>query len=209
MSDSRSRHAAPAPGARQEQMERWRRRSLAIRFWRLALPVTIILIGGVLVAWIAGRSLFIKATQPKPPQAAGLRMLNPRFYGRDSSNHAFVLGAAEAARDSHTGRAVALSAPNLTLDAGAPQATQVQAEKGIYHEDQRQLVLSGKVQVQSGAYTFKTPDATVDTAQGAVYGKSGVEGQGPLGRVTASSYGVYDRGRRVIMKGDVRARIVQ
>jgi lipopolysaccharide export system protein LptC len=190
-------------------MERFRRRSQAIRFWRRALPVVIILIAAVLVAWIAGRSLFIKATQPKPPQAAGLRMLNPRFYGRDNGNHAFVLGAAEAARDAKTGRAVTLSAPNLTLDSGGTQPTKVQAEQGVYHEDQRQLALSGKVQVQSGGYTFKTPNATVDTAKGAVYGASGVQGSGPLGQVTAKSYGVYDRGKRVIMKGDVHARIVQ
>lgn len=209
MPDSRPRHAAPAPGARHEQMERWRRRSQSIRFWRRALPVVIILIGGLLVAWVAGRSLLIKATQPKPPQSTGLRMLNPRFYGRDNSNHAFVLGAAEAARDNHTGRAVTLAAPNLTLDAGSAQPTTVQAAQGVYHEDQRQLTLSGKVQVQSGPYAFQTPDATVDTAKGAVYGTSGVEGHGPLGRVTASSYGVYDRGKRVIMKGDVHAHIVQ
>lgn len=209
MSDSRTPHAAPTPGARHEQMERWRRRSQAIRFWRRVLPVVIILIGAILVAWIAGRSLFIKATQPKPPQAAGLRMVNPRFYGRDNGNHAFVLGAAEAARDAHSGKGVTLQAPNLTLDAGGQQPTQVQADKGVYHEDQRQLALSGKVQVQSGGYTFHTPNATVDTAKGAVYGASGVEGHGPLGQVTAQSYGVYDRGKRVIMKGDVHARIVQ
>ena len=195
--------------ARREEMDRFRRRSQAIRFWRRALPVLIVVIGAVLVAWIAGRSLFIKATAPKPPQATGLRMLNPRFYGRDASNHAFVLGAAEAARDSHTGKNVALAAPNLVMDAGGARPTTVQAAQGVYREDQRQLTLTGKVQVQSGGYVFNTPDATVDTSKGAVYGKSGVQGQGPLGRVTARSYGVYDRGRRVIMKGDVHARIVQ
>ena len=201
--------AAPSPHARQAEMERWRRRSGLIRFWRRSLPVVIALIALVLVVWIGGRSLFIKATAPKPPQATGLRMLNPRFYGRDSGNHAFVLGADSAARDSSTGKSVALAAPNLTLDAGAARPTTVQAQKGVYHEDQRQLALSGQVQVKSGGYVFNTPNATVDTSKGAVYGKSGVEGQGPLGRVTASSYGVYDRGKRVIMKGDVHAHIVQ
>ena len=209
--DSLRSHAPSAPStqARRREMERWRRRSGAIRFWRRALPVLIVVIGAVLVAWIAGRSLFIKASAPKPPQATGLRMLNPRFYGRDSANHAFVLGAAEAARDSSTGKSVALSAPNLILDAGAPQSTTVTADKGVYLEDQRQLALSDHVEVKSGGYVFTTPEATVDTSKGAVYGKSGVQGQGPLGRVTARSYGVYDRGRRVIMKGDVHARIVQ
>ncbi len=195
--------------ARQEEMQRWRRRSGLIRFWRRTLPVLIVVIAGVLVAWIAGRSFFIKATAPKPVQATGLRMLNPKFYGRDSANHAFVLGANEAARDASTGKNVALAAPNLTLDAGGPRPTTVKADKGVYREDQRQLALKGQVEVKSGGYVFTTPDATVDTSKGAVYGKSGVEGQGPLGRVTARSYGVYDRGKRVIMKGDVHARIVQ
>ena len=190
-------------------MERWRRRSQTIRFWRRTLPILIVAIGAVLFAWIAGRSLFIKATTPKPPQASGLRMLNPRFYGRDSGNHAFVLSANEAARDSRTGKSVTLAAPNVTLDSGGSAPTKVQADQGVYKEDQRQLTLSGKVQVQSGGYTFSTPNAVVDTSKGAVFGNSGVKGQGPLGRVTASSYGVYDHGRRVIMRGDVHARIVQ
>jgi lipopolysaccharide export system protein LptC len=195
--------------ARRQEIEKFRRRSSAIRFWRRALPVVIVLVVGVLVVWIAGRSLLIKATAPKPPQATGLRMVNPRFFGRDSGNHAFVLGAAEAARDSSTGKGVSLQAPNLTMDAGGPQPTTVQAAQGVYREDERQLALKGQVQLKSGGYVFTTPNATVDTSKGAVYGKSGVTGQGPLGKVTAQTYGVYDRGHRVIMKGDVHAHIVQ
>ncbi len=195
--------------ARRQEMEKFRRRSSAIRFWRRALPVVIALVVAVLVAWIAGRSLLIKATAPKPPQATGLKMVNPRFYGRDNGNHAFVLGAAEAARDSSTGKSVSLQAPDLTMDAGSPQPTTVKAAQGVYREDERQLALKGQVQLKSGGYVFTTPNATVDTSKGAVYGKAGVTGQGPLGKVTAESYGVYDRGHRVIMKGDVHAHIVQ
>lgn len=209
---SRSRNhilSARTAEARSQEMERWRRRSGAIRFWRRALPVVIGVIALVLVAWIGGRSLFIKATAPKPPQETGLRMLNPRFYGRDSSNNAFVLGAAEASRDGATGKSVALAAPNLTMDVGSPRPTTVQAMQGVYREDQRQLTLTGKVQLNSGGYVFHTPNATVDTSKGSVYGKSGVKGQGPAGEVTAQSFNVYNRGQRVIMKGDVHARIVQ
>ncbi len=195
--------------ARHQEMEKFRRRSSAVRFWRLALPVVIVLVIAILVAWIAGRSLLIKATAPKPPQATGLKMVNPRFYGRDSGNHAFVLGAAEAARDSSTGKSVALQAPKLTMDAGSPQSTTVQAAQGVYREDERQLALNGQVQLKSDGYVFTTPNATVDTSKGAVYGKAGVKGEGPLGKVTAETYGVYDHGHRVIMKGDVHAHIVQ
>jgi lipopolysaccharide export system protein LptC len=193
-------------------MEAWRKRSRAIRFWRRALPVTIGAIAVVLVAWIGGRSLIVKLTAPPKaaPKSTGVHMTNPRFYGRDASNQAFVLGAAEAARDMSTGKSVALSAPTMTLGADSSSPTHVQADSGIYHEDQRRLTLQGQVQLKSASgYSFSTPQAVVDTSTGTVHGNAGVQGSGPLGHIAASSYGVYDRGHRIIMKGDVHAHIVQ
>jgi lipopolysaccharide export system protein LptC len=191
-------------------MESWRKRSQAVRFWRRALPVSIGAIALMLALWIGGRSLIVRLTAPGGAKNTGVHMVNPRFYGRDSSNRAFVLAAQSAARDMSTGRSVALSAPSVTLDADGTSPTHVQAARGVYREDQRKLSLEGKVQLQStGGYSFSTPKAVVDTATGAVSGESGVQGDGPLGHVAASAYGVYDRGKRIVMKGDVHARIVQ
>ena len=41
----------------------------------------------------------------------------------------------------------------------------------------------------------------VDTATGIVTGSKGVEGVGPLGTISASSYAIYDQGERVVFKG--------
>lgn len=167
-------------------------------------------IAGLLVLWIGGRSLIVKLTSASGPRNTGVRMVNPRFYGRDASNRAYVLGAAEASRDLSSGKVVTLSSPSVTLDADGTSPTRVQASRGVYHEDLRRLSLEGKVEVnQSGGFRFSTPRAVVDTTNGHVEGDSGVQGDGPLGRIVASSYGVYDRGRRIVMKGDVRAHIVQ
>jgi lipopolysaccharide export system protein LptC len=202
----------PPPGSetRKRQMAGWRKRSQTIRFWRRALPVLIALIAGMLVLWVGGRSVIIKLTAPHGPRNTGVHMVNPRFYGRDTSNRAFVLGAREAARDMTTGKSVTLSSPNVTLDADGSSPTHVRANTGVYREDQRKLSLAGKVELHSaGGYNFTASRAIVDTTNGTVLGDSGVQGQGPLGHIAASSYGVYDRGQRIIMKGDVRARIVQ
>ena len=205
----------PEPGAaaearRQAQMAQWRKRSQSIHFWRRALPVVIVAIAVVLVLWIGGRSVIIKLAASSGPKDAGIRMVNPRFYGRDTSNRAFVLGAAAASRDMSTGKTVTLSAPSVTLDADGANPTHVQASNGVYREDQRKLDLTGQVQLKDGrGYSFSTPQAQVDTTSGVVSGHSGVTGDGPLGRVVASSYGVYDRGQRIVMKGDVHAHIVQ
>lgn len=209
--------AAPPPPTgdaqdrRRAELERWRRRSRTIQLWRRLLPGVIGLIAVVLAVWVGGRSLIIKmTTPPKPPPATGLRMVNPRFYGRDKSNSAFVLGASEAARATSTSKSVDLAAPSLTLGAGGPETTHVQAQRGVYQEDQRQLNLEGQVQIHSSSgYTFTSPNARVDTTKGVVEGDSGVVGQGPLGHIAASSYGVYDRGKRIVMKGRVHAHIVQ
>lgn len=205
-----STQAGGAPDRRAE-LERWRKRSRTIHFWRRLLPGVIVVIAGVLVLWIGGRSLIIKlTTPPKPPPSTGLRMVNPRYYGRDKSNSAFVMGATVAARATSDSKSVTLASPSVTLGQGTPDVTHVQAQHGVYHEDQRQLQLQGNVQFQSSSgYTFTSPDALVDTAKGTVEGESGVQGQGPLGHIAASSYGVYDRGKRIIMKGDVHAHIVQ
>ena len=198
-------------GARREQeLSRWRERSRAIRFWRRALPVSIGVIAAMLVLWIGGRSLIVKLTSPHGKDAGGVRMVNPRFYGRDSSNRAFVLGAAEALRDSANIHTVTLSGPNVTIDSDGAAPTRVLANHGVYREDQRKLALEGGVQLNdSRGYNFTTPRALVDTTTGQVSGNSGVKGHGPLGQIVASSYGVYDRGQRIVMKGDVHAHIVQ
>lgn len=195
---------------RRREMDGWKKRSRSIHFWRRALPISIAVIAGLLVVWVGGRSAIVKLTAPKSPKNAGVHMTNPRFYGRDTANRAFVLGAAEAERDLANGKKVTLAAPSMTLDADSSTPTRVQADRGVYHEDQRKLSLEGKVELKSASgYRFSTPRAVVDTTSGAVSGDSGVRGQGPLGHVVASSYGVYDRGRRIVMKGDVHARIVQ
>jgi lipopolysaccharide export system protein LptC len=66
------------------------------------------------------------------------------------------------------------------------------------------------VNISNGrGYRFSAPQAVIDTQKGQVTGDQGVQGQGPLGRIAASSYGVYDGGRRMVFKGGVRARIDQ
>ena len=200
----------PIEARRRQELERRRLHSRRIQFWRRTLPIVIVGIAGLLVLWIGGRSLIVKLASGGGPRSAGVRMVNPRFYGRDTANRAYVLGAAEASRDMSDERKVTLAAPNVTLDAGGANPTHVEALHGIYREDQRELSLQGKVQVTDGrGYSFTTPTARVDTTTGRVSGESGVQGQGPLGQIAASSYGVYDRGQTIIMRGDVRAHIVQ
>jgi lipopolysaccharide export system protein LptC len=212
VSDSSPRHDLdPAVRLRRQQESARRQvRSRRILFWRKTLPLVIAGVAGLLVLWISGRALVVKLSSSSGTSSSGVKMVNPRFYGRDSSNRAYVLGAAEAARDLRNGKTVTLAGPHVTLDADGTNPTQVQATRGVYREDQRRLSLQGEVKLtQSGGFSFSTPSAVVDTTNGLVSGQAGVNGDGPLGHIAASSYGVYDRGRRIVLKGDVRSHIVQ
>ncbi|HEX8233711.1 MAG TPA: LPS export ABC transporter periplasmic protein LptC [Caulobacteraceae bacterium] len=195
---------------RERQAEKFRRRSERVRRWRRALPITLGVLGGGLLLWVVGRGVVANLTAPKPKTEAVVRMVNPRFYGRDAQNRAFVVSAGVAERRTAGSRSISLSDPSLTLDAEGANPTSLRARQGVYHETDRQVRLEGGVRAQDKrGYSFATPRAVIDTRAGVVTGDRGVVGQGPLGSIRASSYAITDRGRRIVFKGDVRARIEQ
>jgi lipopolysaccharide export system protein LptC len=54
-----------------------------------------------------------------------------------------------------------------------------------------------KITDGGSGFVLSTPEAVVDTATGITTGNKGVEGHGPLGTISASSYAIYDQGERV------------
>ena len=50
-------------------------------------------------------------------------------------------------------------------------------------------------------FVLTTPEAVVDTRTGVVTGDKGVQGTGPLGTLTASSYVIRDQGESVEFHG--------
>ena len=215
MSDPREtpklRAGEPDLDRRRRDLDRWHSRSRSIHFWRRALPVVIIVIAIGLAGWIVARSIMARmSTPPKPADTGVIKMVNPRFYGRDTSNRAFVVGAGEAARDTRNAGVISLQKPSVTLDAEGPAPTHVEAGQGVYRETQRSMDLSSGVKLSDGrGNSFSTPRAVIDTKTGVVHGDQGVKGQGPLGQIDASSYAVYDSGKRIVFKGGVHAQIQQ
>ncbi len=100
--------------------ERWRRRSRLIRPLRVVLPAAIALILAGLVGSVAWSHL----QWPSRAQAAEadepIRLINPRFVGRDDKGRAFVLTAESAMRDEHDYQRVMLEKPALVLDEKRP-----------------------------------------------------------------------------------------
>jgi lipopolysaccharide export system protein LptC len=81
--------------------------------------------------------------------------------------------------------------------------TTLTADGGVYDEAGKTVTIGPNVRISDGGsgFTLVTPEAVVDTATGIVTGNKGVEGSGPLGTISASSYVIREQGGRVEFRG--------
>jgi lipopolysaccharide export system protein LptC len=200
------RQESVARAARERNIERWRRRSAVVRVLRYATPGAIALILLGLAASIA-----YNAMKPSPEATAEssqpIRLINPRFVGRDEQGRAFVITSASATRDPREYQKVYLDRPALVIDEQGPDPTRITAAKGVFHENTGKLEVSGGVRMASSQQAFETADSQFDTKTGDLTGSGPIHGSGALGDITAKSYSVHDKGDRLIFEGKVHARV--
>ena len=197
---------APVHPARRIDFQRWRRRSRMIRALRVLLPGVIVLIFAglaVSVVWSTFRA--------QPQQSASgdetIRLLAPRFVGRDDKGRAFVLTADSAVRDRLDYQRVILKKPALILDEGGPDQLRINGADGVFHEDNGKLELSNGVHLQDAKNAFDTAASLFDTKSGEVVGSGPIQGSGGLGEIRAESYSVQGKGERLVFKGGVQTRL--
>lgn len=146
-----------------------------------------------------------------PTQTAGddapIRLVNPRFVGRDDKGRAYVITALSATRDSADYQRVMLDQPALVLDEEGPDPLRITAKAGVYHEGTRKLDLSGGVKLAGAQAVFDTAASLFDTKTGEIVGSGPIHGSGSVGEITAKSYAVQGKGERMIFKGGVHTRL--
>jgi lipopolysaccharide export system protein LptC len=199
-------HAPSSEPPRRADFERWRKRSRLIRTLRWALPA---LIAAIFVGLIGSVVWSTLSSQPRQAQGADepIRLVTPRFVGRDDKGRAFVLTADSATRDRLDYQRVILKKPALVLDEGGPDELRIHGADGVFHEQNGKLELSGGVQMSDTKNVFDTAASLFDTKTGEIVGSGPIQGAGGLGEIHAQSYAVYGKGERMVFKGGVRTRI--
>ena len=187
---------------RRTSIQAWRRRSRVIAVLRIVLPALIAVILGGLGGSVAWNAFNARPSQNGPDDAP-VRLVNPRFVGRDTRSRAFVLTAITATRDAKDDKKVYLDQPALVMDDEGPDPLRITAKAGVYHEDTGKLEVSGGVRLAGARGAFDTAQSLFDTKSGELVGSGPVHGQGALGEISAKSYGVYDKGDRMVFKGGV------
>jgi lipopolysaccharide export system protein LptC len=198
--------AAPPANPRTPDFAKWRARSRLIHALRVVFPALIGLIFAFLVTEVLIRTISGAKIQPAETNAP-IRLVKPRFVGRDAKGRAFVLTAATAVRDEKDYQRVLLDTPMLVLDEEGPNPARLSAASGVYREDDGILHLKGGVKLNGQDVNFKTATSVFNTATGEVEGSGEISGVGSAGEIIAKSYGVYDKGDRMVFKGGVQAHI--
>jgi len=181
--------------------------SQIVRALRVLLPLTML---GVMAA-LAGLVVMHAIRRQQATRldvTAPIHMVNPHFFGRDTQNRPYTLSAHEASRDPASFQRVLLSGPLIILDTGAARPARLTADKGVYKEDTRILVLTGHVRgVDAKNVQFASDEAVVDTRTGKVSGPRALANDPLQGAIQSKTFEVEDKGDRVIMKGGVHARL--
>lgn len=207
--DNRAGYLAPR---RVMTLERARRRSVAVKLARLGLAAAMLAIAGA----VAFQTISYSLQNPDdaetgPLEARTVRMINPRFTGRDAAGAPYEIVARAAVRRLEDLNASELEAPALTFQdpAGGPP-TIVDAVDGVFLREEAALDLSGGVRFESGSgYRFETERARVYLRENRVVGDAAVSGEGPMGAIESQSFEILDGGARILFGGGVVSRIEQ
>ena len=184
-----------------EQAGRWRSRSRRVQLYRRLLPILILVLAGGALTWTVFRTV-MSGVERDASQSREIRLDNAVFHGQDAQGRSFIIGAEGAVRDPATGH-FRLNGPALRLNLGGTKVTELTADAGIYDQTARTVTIGPNVRISDGGsgFTLTTPEAVVDTGTGVVTGDKGVDGRGPLGTISATSYAIYDQGQRVVFTG--------
>lgn len=180
---------------------RWRARSRRVKLLRRVLPIVILVLAGGALTWTVFRTV-MSGVEREASQSREIRLDNAMFHGQDAEGRSFTIGAEGAIRDPATGH-FRLVGPALRLNLGGTKVTELTADGGTYDQTARTVTIGPNVRISDGGsgFTLTTPEAVVDTTTGIVTGDKGVQGRGPLGTISATSYAIHEQGQRVLFSG--------
>jgi len=194
---------------RRMTLEAARKRSAVIRILRLSFLVLSAIIIAVVALYILFNALRKEAPPPLPPQDVDgeVRMINPRFTGRDSAGRPYVVIADTATRRNDEPDTTDLVNPRLDTAPGS-DSSQVTAKSGIYRANKKTLTLFDSVHFTTpNGYEYVTEHAKFYIDTDHIVGDKPVSGTGPMGSVRADAYEIINGEEKVIFSGKVVTKI--
>lgn len=189
-----------------------RRRTAFVRWMRFGFMAAA---AGIVLTILIQLFLGNSGETGEAPEAvtADVRMINPRFTGRDENLTPYTVTADVAIRRRGDATGMTeLERPRLDynfLNAGQEES-RVLAETGYFDADNRILNLHSDVNLRTDTgYAFVTQHARIFLREERVVGERPVEGAGPMGTMRADTFEIRDGGQLIVFDGNVHTRLVQ
>ncbi len=131
-------------------------------------------------------------------------MVDPKYVGSDKNGRPFVVTADTAMQHKDNQRIVSLANLRADISVDVDHQVKATARQGLFNQDQLTLELFGPVAIRSSkGYQLYTAGAFVNLSEGTAYSTEPVEGEGPLGTITANRMRVGEKGASIFFSGRV------
>jgi len=184
------------------------RYSRALGLAKIVLPGTGLAILAVALLWqdIVPDSITRRAVPRIGLEALRQHEMSaPKFVGTDEKNRPYQVEAKSARLASAKSETVILEQPKASMTLEAGNWVAVTSRGGEINQKTRIVTLNGEVHLFHDAnYTFRTEQATIDTAKGRAWGDKPVVANGPKGTIEASGFRIEDKGQTIYFTGKTK-----
>lgn len=182
-----------------------RRRSDVVALLRLAFISGAAISIGLLMGYIVAQGALSAAGSGEVGyQGEAVRMLNPRFSGRDAAGDPYQIEAESALRRREAGEVIDLAAPKLRN----AEMSEVVSASGVLDRREGVLRLMENVTLtRTDGSVFRAESAVYDLSRKRVAGEAPIEGETDFGQIRADRFELRGPEREVVLSGDVWTRI--
>ncbi len=137
-----------------------------------------------------------------------IRMINPRFVGKDRLDRVFTVSASSGLQDTPDDPRVRLENISASLDLGDGVRIVATSKSGTYFVDQNLLELGGDVVLETtDGYRFTASKARFDLEKNIASSRDALGGYGPLGRFLSAHFEIRVDEKIAIFEGGIRMRL--
>jgi lipopolysaccharide export system protein LptC len=133
-------------------------------------------------------------------------MAGGQLHGIDRKGQPYTITAALAVPEKGNPDVMRLERPQADITTLRGAWISIRADRGTLDRAKHTLALFGNIDVfNDTGFEFHGQSARIDMKAGTIVSNEAVDGQGPLGHLTASALRGEDRGRHLFFEGPVRA----
>jgi lipopolysaccharide export system protein LptC len=185
------------------------RHSRWVRFWRLAIPLGIAGILGIIFVFAYFRPLQVLSRLPIDPSklvisGTKITMEAPRLAGFTRDGRAYELTAAAAAQDLANPDVLELKQIRARMEMQDKGVLRLAANTGIYNTKTDVLRLRDHIEVSSSGYEGRLSEAVVDVKKGVLVSEAPVELKMLNGTLNANRLEVTENGDAIFFDRGVQ-----